>query len=48
MTETQVDYEGIDFPSFTHLPRKDRDFVIYMLIRIYILKVRFKGGSREL
>ena len=46
VTKTKIDYEGIDFSAFTHLLRKDRDFMIDMVIRMNISKVRLKEGSR--
>ena len=48
VTRTRVGYKGIDFSAFTHPLRKDRDFVIDMLLRINIFNMRFKEVSRDL
>ena len=33
VTKTKIDYKGINFSAFTHLLRKDRDFMIDMFFK---------------
>ena len=37
VTKTKIDYEGINFSAFTHLLRKDRDFMIDMHMHMHML-----------
>ena len=46
VTKTKIDYKGINFSAFTHLLRKDRDFMIdmHMLNKINVGSINPEKG----
>ena len=44
VTKTKIDYKGINFSAFTHLLRKDRDFMIDMHM---LNKINFSSINPE-